>query len=106
MTAAFVVDLQNVSLIYSTGALFGRSTLQAVRHLTLQISPGETMGLVGESGSGKSSVGRLCLGIARPTEGTALFKGRSLPRRLSKLRGQLALVLQNPDWSLNPRLRV
>ncbi|TMR04940.1 ABC transporter ATP-binding protein [Actinomadura soli] len=70
--------------------------------------PGQTVGLVGESGSGKTTLGRVLLGLVRPTSGQVMFDGRPVTGRgaARRLRGRLQVVLQNPDWSLNPTLRV
>ena len=98
-----VVALEGVSLTYRRGLLGGEGTA-AVREVTLSIAAGETLGLVGESGSGKTSLGKLCLGLLRPTAGRVLFQGGPFPARRS-LRGRLSVVLQHPEWALNPRLR-
>jgi ABC-type glutathione transport system ATPase component len=88
----------------------GRSTepVRALRGVNLEVSPGETLGVVGESGSGKTTLGRVLLGLTRPTTGQVLFAGDAVTGRGSarRLRGRLQVVLQNPDWSLNPSLRV
>ena len=83
--------------------------------VSLQIAPGEVLGLVGQSGSGKSTLALAILGLLgrkRATvEGTILFQGSDLlsmpERNLRSLRGRsLSLVLQSPLSSLNPALRV
>ena len=100
-----VLELVNVSLRYTRGPIWNRDALWAVRDVSLAIAKGKTLGLVGESGSGKTSVGRLGLGMMNPTKGTVRFLGQKLLRNSKRNRGQLQVVLQNPDWSLNPRLR-
>jgi len=89
--------------------------LDAVRDVSLEILPGETLGLVGESGSGKST---LALAVAQylaangaVRAGRIRFGGRDLlglsPRDLREIRGaQIGLVPQNPLASLNPSIRV
>jgi len=99
-----VVELDNVWLSYARGGLWGRSRVDAVKGVSLAIAAGETVGLVGESGSGKTSLGRLCLGLLRPARGHARFEGRPFAGRAAR-RGKLAVVLQHPEWALNPRLR-
>ncbi len=100
--SAPVVSLRDVSVSYRAG-LF-RRPVQAVRKVSLDIAEGETLGLVGESGSGKSTLGRVCLGLTAPSEGRFAFAGEAFGR-LRARRGQLAVVLQFPEWALNPRLR-
>ena len=98
-----VVALEDVHVVYG-GGLFGRSETHAVRGVSLQVKPGETLGLVGESGSGKTTLSRVCLGLLRPTSGRMLFNGK-LFGRLRDHSGELSVVLQHPEWALNPRLR-
>ena len=97
-----VVSLRNVSVRYHGGFL--SPNFDAVRNVSLDIARGETLGLVGESGSGKSTLARVCLGLAKPSQGSVVFEGEVFGR-LRTRRGQLAVVLQFPEWALNPRLR-
>ena len=101
-----VIHLDSVSATYQPRRLRDTVGVQAVSDVTLTIERGQTLGLVGESGSGKTTLGRLCLGMMRPTEGSVTFDGEPLPKDRRRLRGRLAVVLQNPEWALNPRLRV
>ncbi len=79
----------------------------AVDHVSLDITPGETLGLVGESGCGKSSLGRAILQLHRPQNGSVWYQGRDLVRCNDKamrpLRRKLQIVFQDPYESLNPR---
>ncbi|MEO1194107.1 MAG: ATP-binding cassette domain-containing protein [Pseudomonadota bacterium] len=103
MSATPVISLQQASLTYRKRGFSG-GTLTAVKSVDLEIAAGETLGLVGESGSGKSSLGKLCLGLAKPSEGNVAFQGAPFPGRKALL-GKLSVVLQHPEWALNPRLR-
>ncbi|HKU28663.1 MAG TPA: ATP-binding cassette domain-containing protein, partial [Candidatus Sulfotelmatobacter sp.] len=82
----------------------------AVDSVSLDIYPGETLGLVGESGSGKSTLGRLILRLIEPTSGSVSFDGRNLltagPRDMRRLRRDLQIIFQDPFASLDPRYRV
>jgi oligopeptide/dipeptide ABC transporter ATP-binding protein len=90
--------------------------LYAVDGVSLQLEPGETLGIVGESGSGKSSLGlallRLLPKSAEPcVEGRIVWDGRDLlglsEDAMRGLRGrELSMVLQDPVASLNPVLRI
>ncbi|MBV9430580.1 MAG: ABC transporter ATP-binding protein [Hyphomicrobiales bacterium] len=87
-----------------------RQIVHAVDGVDLDINEGETLAIVGESGSGKSSLARLLLSLARPVEGTVLYRGQKLDL-LTKAghrayRGEVQAVFQNPAASLNPRMRV
>ena len=90
----------------------GRRVIRAVRGLTYDIAPGESLGLVGESGAGKSVSALALLGllprkVGRVVGGTAIFEGEDLLKmsegRLRRIRGsRIAMVFQDPLNSLNP----
>ncbi|WP_116248056.1 ATP-binding cassette domain-containing protein [Nocardiopsis sp. FIRDI 009] len=100
-----VVELRDVDAVFTSGRGRARRVLRAMRGVDLHVAAGETLGLVGESGSGKSTTGAVALGLRRPTSGTVTFLGEPL-RRARRRPGAIQAVLQNPHWSLNPRLRV
>jgi len=104
MNQTAVIALDRVGVSYRKGPVWSRATFEAVRSVSFAIAPGETLGLVGESGSGKTTLGRVCLGLQKPSRGTVRFEGGPLGRRRG-LRGRLSVVLQHPEWALNPRLR-
>ncbi len=87
-----------------------RRVVHAVEGVSLDIAPGETVGLVGESGSGKSTTGRAILQLVRPTSGTVRFEGTDVmgPDRaaIAGLRRRAQMIFQDPYGSLNPRLAV
>ena len=101
-----VTTLEHAGVTYRGNALWGGRGGDAVGEVSLTIREGETLGLVGESGSGKTTVGRLCLGLVRPTRGRVLFEGAPISGARRNFRGKLSVVLQHPDWALNPRLKV
>ena len=86
-----LLKLEHVSKVFESGGIFqSHGKVTAVDDVTLDVWPGETLGIVGESGSGKSTLLRLMLRLLRPTSGRVLFEGAdvwSLPaRQLRRLR--------------------
>ncbi|MYU10068.1 ATP-binding cassette domain-containing protein [Streptomyces sp. SID8361] len=83
-------------------------SVRALDGVSLSVPRGQTTGIVGGSGSGKTTLGRVMLGLVKPEQGQVLFDGRPMTGRgaFDRMRGRLQVVLQNPDWSLNPALRV
>ena len=79
MTSDAIISLQRVSVTYRSGPAWNRRVVHAVRGVDIAIPRGTILGLVGESGSGKTTVGRLCLGLLRPTEGAVLFDHAPMP---------------------------
>ncbi len=96
----------------ASGSLFRRSlkVVKAVDGVTLDIYPGETMGLVGESGCGKSTLGRTILRLIDPSAGQILFRGNDLAHlsksAMREQRRHLQIIFQDPYASLNPRMTV
>jgi oligopeptide/dipeptide ABC transporter ATP-binding protein len=94
----------------------GQGPLRAVDGISLDVYPGETLGIVGESGSGKSVSMLSVLSLlpqpaGRMASGEILFNGQDLtamsPRELRSVRGRdIGMVFQDPMTSLNPVLRV
>jgi oligopeptide/dipeptide ABC transporter ATP-binding protein len=81
-------------------------SVRALDGVSLTVAAGETLGMVGESGSGKSTVGRLALGLERPTNGELRFGGRPYPRTprgLRPVRRRVGIVFQDPYDSLDSR---
>ena len=68
-----------------------------VRNVSLDIHPGQHVGIVGRSGSGKSTLAHLLLGLYRPTEGRICFDGHDLAGLdVRSVRRQLGIVTQHP----------
>jgi ABC-type glutathione transport system ATPase component len=103
-----------MSLVELTGATatYRRSGVSfvALRDVTLAIEAGERVGIVGGSGSGKTTMARLMLGLLRPSAGDVSFQGRSIvglrERQRGWLRASASMVMQDPNSSLNPRMRL
>ena len=110
MTAA-LLEVENLRVAYP--AREGGFT-EVVRGVSFTLGR-ERLGIVGESGSGKSQTGRAILGLTAPggrvSADTLRFAGRDLltlsPRERRSLRGgRIAMVLQDPKFSLNPVMSI
>jgi ABC-type oligopeptide transport system ATPase subunit len=89
---------------------FRKEPFRALKGVSLDIRPGETVGLVGESGSGKTTLGRAVLGLAPVTGGAIRYKGKDISRLGRKerraLSSEIQVVFQDPYTSLNPSLTI
>lgn len=101
-----LLELKQISKQFKNG----KKKLIAVNDFSLQIFPGEILGLVGESGCGKSTIGKMILRLIEPTSGRIFFDKQdlgSLPKKqLKEVRRRLQMIFQDPYASLNPRMTV
>ena len=105
-----LLDIEDLRVTFS-----GRSgPIQAVRGVSLKLGR-ERLGIVGESGSGKSQTGRAIMGLTPPqatvTAKRMMFNDIDLLAASAKqrrsLRGrQMAMILQDPKYSLNPVMTI
>jgi oligopeptide/dipeptide ABC transporter ATP-binding protein len=92
--------------------LFMRQTavVRAVDGVSIDIAPGETLGLVGESGCGKSTLGKAIARLLKPTSGTVVFENQDITHlsqsRIRPLRRDLQMIFQDPAESLDPRMSI
>lgn len=102
-----MIRVAGLSKTFSSGWLHKRS-LRAVHNISLEIAPGETLGLIGESGCGKSTLSRLLLKLL-PADpgGRIVFNGHDISnytmKQMQPLRRQMQILFQHPDSALNPR---
>jgi peptide/nickel transport system ATP-binding protein len=112
-----VLSVRHLTKAFGAKTWTGRTkyAVTAVDDASLDLYPGENLGIVGESGSGKTTLGRLMLRIVEPTAGTVVFRpgdGSEIDvmarskRELADYRRQVRLVFQDPYASLNPRMTV
>src|SRR5690606_29035960 len=95
------------------GQLMGRAPhrVDAVNRVSFRLAQGRTLGIVGESGSGKSTVARCVLRLEDPSAGEIRIDGQDIARlragkALASARRRVQMVFQDPNRSLNPRLRI
>jgi peptide/nickel transport system ATP-binding protein len=84
--------------------------VDALDGVSLTLEQGETLAIVGESGCGKTTLLRSIARLVEPTDGAIRLGGQDLARasrrELASIRGDLGMVFQDPQASLNPRRRV
>jgi oligopeptide/dipeptide ABC transporter ATP-binding protein len=85
-------------------------TLKAVDGVSLDIAPGEVVGIVGESGCGKSTLGKTIMRMYEPDGGTLTWKGEDMTTvtgpDLKIIRRNMQMIFQDPYSSLNPRKKI
>ncbi len=111
--AETLLDVRNLVKDFpvTRGAVLQRKVgfVSAVADVSFEIGRGQTLGLVGESGCGKTTVGRLLVGLDKPTSGVISFEGEDLAKRSGREyrrdRRKIQLMFQDSYSSLDPRMR-
>jgi oligopeptide/dipeptide ABC transporter ATP-binding protein len=104
-----LLEVENLHVSFRTDD----GIVRAVRGVSFQVEPGQTLGIVGESGSGKSVSTQTIMGLTRGAEvdGRASFEGADLLTmsrdEMSRIRGaQIGMIFQDPLSSLHPFYKV
>jgi peptide/nickel transport system ATP-binding protein len=104
-----LLTVENLVVEYPGKGLRGKP-FRALENVSIEIAPGETLGLVGESGSGKTTLGRAILGLAPVTEGKITFLNQDISHATRSERRELSrdiqVVFQDPYSSLNPSMEI
>ena len=104
-----LLELDDLAVHFKVGSALrgGVKTLKAVDGVTLDVKPGECLGLVGESGCGKSTLALSIMGLQPPTRGHIRLNGHELSaRQRMETARTVQMVFQDPYASLNPRQTV
>ncbi|MFB6489549.1 ATP-binding cassette domain-containing protein [Xanthomonas perforans] len=104
-----LLDIRDLEVTYPIKGI-GKQPFRALKGVSLDIKPGETVGLVGESGSGKTTLGRAVLGLAPVTGGSIRYRDKEIGhlhrRQRRALSSEIQVVFQDPYSSLNPSLTI
>jgi len=117
MQAGNLLEVENLKQFFPIKAGLLNTTVanvQAVNDVSFSLKTGETLGLVGESGSGKTTTGRCIVRLYDPTSGSIRFRSQQgeveisqlNKRQLKPIRRDIQMLFQDPNSSLNARMRV
>ena len=89
------IVIENVSKTFTTKD----GTVQALRHVNIEIGSGDIFGIIGMSGAGKSTLVRCINFLETPTEGRVLIDGKALgdftPAQLRRQRENIGMIFQH-----------
>jgi peptide/nickel transport system ATP-binding protein len=103
-----LLEARNVSRVYGSGP----QAVVALDHFSLTVSGDEPSftAIAGESGSGKTTLARLFLGLAQPTSGEILYRGKNLWKMSRRdwltFRHDVQAIFQDPFEVFNPFYKV
>ena len=97
----------SINNLYSSYSKSLRGMEYILEDLSLDVAPGECLGIVGESGSGKTTLINLIAGFMKPIKGKILFRGQEiqnmgLKERTKKLDCGIQMIFQDPYSSFHP----
>ncbi len=95
-----ILSLKNVNYTYHPGTSY---ETQALKHIDLEIMPGQFIGLIGHTGCGKSTLIQMLNGLLTPASGQVFFHGEDIHVRgysQRELCAHVGLVFQNPEYQL------
>lgn len=107
-----LLSVKNLEVGFPMKGMFGQTQhyFMAVRGVSFDIYPGETLGLVGESGCGKTTVARSLIQLVKPMGGEIWFDGANVTNVqgnvLRQLRRDMQIIFQDPFSSLDPRISI
>lgn len=108
-----MIEIVNIKKYYpiKDGNIFAKNKFnKAVDGVTISINKNDALGLVGESGCGKTTLGKLILGLIKPTSGKIIYENKTINELNSKelrlLGKDFNIVFQDPYLSLNPKMSI
>jgi len=99
--------LDKIEKTYACKTSSGKTKLEALQEVDLEIYEGQVNALVGPSGSGKSTLARILLRLEKPDRGDIFFQNRDLNSwPLAEFRRRNQIVFQNPYLAVNPGMNI
>ena len=91
----------------ATGGLFGKAKeTTALKNISFDLFPGETLGLVGASGCGKSTLAKALVFLDPPSAGDIYWEGKRIDpsnkKQINQLRKDVQFIFQDPYAALHP----
>ena len=98
-----LMQVRNVSKVYRSHAM----TIQAVKHVDLEIKSGEVIALIGKSGSGKSTLAQLLVALETPESGEVMFCGEKICGTwATRMQRGVQIVMQDPISATNAHMTI
>ncbi|WP_407310231.1 nickel import ATP-binding protein NikE [Pseudomonas sp. nanlin1] len=99
-----LLHAHHLSHSYTSGGLLTRKhRVQVLRDLSLELQPGQSLGLLGRSGSGKSTLARLLMGLEQPEQGHITFQGAAFDPTSKAFLQTVQMVFQDAPSAFNPQ---
>ena len=107
MSKTPLLEVRNISVRFQVGGFFGkREYIYAVEDVSFQLKSGESLIILGETGCGKTTLGKVAIGLLKPSAGQVLYKGEDIwkmdKKKFAKFRRDAQIIHQDPYQSLNP----
>jgi peptide/nickel transport system ATP-binding protein len=105
-----LLEIKQLRVTYHSANIFGkRTSIDAIRGVSLEIPEGARYGIVGESGSGKSTIAKVLIGLLKPSSGEVYFEGKRIREsgiQPKVLPTKIQVVFQDPYGSLDPGQKI
>ncbi len=105
---AIILEIQELTKVFTLGSLLSRVHITAVDRVSLQIQEAEIFTLAGESGCGKTTTARIILGFEYPTSGTIFYREKKIQEFKERKQWfrEVQAIFQNPFETFNPLRKV
>ncbi len=107
-----ILSVKNLSkhFIIKQNIFSQKKIINAVKNISFEIMPNESLGLIGESGSGKTTTANLILKLIEPTSGQISLFGQSITnledKKMRSLRKDLQIIFQHSVSALDPKMTI